>query len=245
MRPLHPDWDADDTLEVYVGAPQTWFHHEGGQFHWSDEYRRQDYINLTSSSGSYRGYPQLEHGQQDVFSHEFFHALQRNVRLRSVGDSDEYGYWKFFIEGQAILAESVIAPEIEFSGTRSYIGWANAFLDNHLNSPYSEINGETWTDPDKTAPQPYRAALYWRFLFERNNGIKYPWQGMQIIEHSLENMYTLGGDNTVEPETFELVMDETFKANGNKPFDSYENSLTAFARANYALRLENGRCDEA
>jgi hypothetical protein len=81
----------------------------------------------------------------------------------------------------------------------------------------------------------YDAALYWRFLYEQ-------YGGMEIVRAALEEMachydpdIVLGiGD----------VMDRAFQRIDG-PFRSYEESLIAFARANYALRLENGRCAES
>jgi hypothetical protein len=78
----------------------------------------------------------------------------------------------------------------------------------------------------------YDAALYWRFLYERH-------EDMDIVRAALEEM-ACGYDVDIVAG-MPRVMDRAFQR-FDGPFRSFEESLIAFARANYALRLENGRC---
>jgi len=91
--------------------------------------------------------------------------------------------------------------------------------------------------------------MYWRFLYEQcggmSNGVEAPAAGMQIIRRSLMTLYTgnivdiNSATNLVEklPE----IMDQAL-AGSACPFQTYTESLVAFARAIYALRLMDGRC---
>jgi hypothetical protein len=62
---------------------------------------------------------------------------------------------------------------------------------------------------------------------------------MKIMRAALEEM-ALGFDPGIV-RGMDSVMDKTF-ARFDGPFHSFEDSLIAFARANYALRPANGRC---
>jgi hypothetical protein len=62
---------------------------------------------------------------------------------------------------------------------------------------------------------------------------------MEIVRAALEEMARHPTWDVV-PSIAEVLDQALARAPG--PFDSFEESLVAFARANYALRLENGRC---
>ena len=81
----------------------------------------------------------------------------------------------------------------------------------------------------------YDAALYWRFLYEGFND-------MGVVRAALEEM-ACGYSPDIVP-SLEAVMNNAL-ARVDGPFHTFEESLSAFARANYALRLENGRCAAA
>jgi len=96
---------------------------------------------------------------------------------------------------------------------------------------------------------PYRAVMYWRFLYEQcggmSNGVEDPAAGMQIIRRSLMTLYT---GNSVDinsatnlVEKLPEIMDQAL-AGSACPFKTHAESLVAFARAVYALRLADGRC---
>ena len=163
-----------------------------------------------------------------MFSHEFFHMVQWNVLL-SAGCS-AYIWKNVFVEAQGKFAPSVQYPELEMlrghvvSQESQYVGAANRFLKHRLKASFADLEA----DPIHR----YDAALYWRFLYEQHGD-------MRIIRAALEEMAcsahpdieaSLGG-----------VMDAAL-ARFDGPFASFEESLAAFARANYALRLANGRC---
>jgi hypothetical protein len=168
-----------------------------------------------------------------LFAHEFFHLAQWNVLLLS-GNPTSYAL-NLFIEAQGKFAPSVQYAELELSrdhvvsSDSAYGRAANRFLTLRLNSSYADLEAER--------AHKYDAALYWRFIYEQ-------YRDMEIIRVSLEEMayqYT--------PDIVTAVgdaMDSAF-ARVDGPFRTFEESLVAFARANYALanyalRLESGRC---
>ena len=78
----------------------------------------------------------------------------------------------------------------------------------------------------------YDAALYWRFLYEQSGD-------MGIVRAALEEMAC-----RYHPD-IELALGKVMDAalaRFDGPIQTFKDSLVAFARANYALRLENGRC---
>ena len=96
---------------------------------------------------------------------------------------------------------------------------------SELNASYRQIS-------------PYAAALYWRFLFEQCGEIG-------VIRESLEVLYS--GDSVDTQSSTDVigglpaVMDQVL-ANASCPFSTHTESLNAFARAIYALRVQGGRC---
>jgi hypothetical protein len=113
------------------------------------------------------------------------------------------------------------------SRNSAYSGSANQFLAARLNSSYGDFGADR--------AQRYDLALYWRFLYEQSGS-------MDIVRAALEEMASgaISADGVGKmPE----VMNRAF-ARAAGPFPSFEASLEAFARANYGLRLEDGRCTQ-
>jgi hypothetical protein len=156
--------------------------------------------------------------------------MQWNVLL-SAGCSTDM-WLNVFIEGQGALAPSVQYPELELSGAHGswsstmYLRSVMRFLMPGVHSSFKQLEA----DPKNK----YAAALYWRFLYEQ-------YGGMAIIRAALEEM-ACGYDPDIVAGMPE-VMDRAFQR-VDGPFHTFEQSIVAFALANYALRLENGRCSE-
>jgi hypothetical protein len=189
------------------------------------------------NSDSFAAYDSLEAGWKVVFAHEFFHLMQWNVLLNA---GQATNYWQYaFIEGQGMFVPSVQYPELALS--REYLAQdedagqyvkeaANGYLARRLNRSFATLE----TDQEHR----YDVALYWRFLYEQ-------YGDMAVIRIALEEMARyLAMAEHYTPDIVKgmaPVMNATF-ARLDGPFHSFEESLVAFARANYALRLENGRC---
>jgi hypothetical protein len=235
--PIHPDWDPDQLVEIFITDPPfalfdgtgtySRFNSTGGRLY---PERR---IWWFSSNNAFEAYDSLQNGYKMLFAHEFFHLAQWNVLLLS-GNPTNYAL-NLFIEAQGKFAPSVQYPELELSrdhvvsSDSTYGRAANRFLTLRLNGSYKEMEAESVHKYDLT--------LYWRFLYEQ-------YRDMEIIRVALEEMachYTPDIVTSVGD-----VMDSAF-ARVDGPFRTYEESLVAFARANYALanyalRLESGRC---
>ena len=154
--------------------------------------------------------------------------VQRNVGL-SAGCSLEQ--WNnVFIEAQGEFAPSVQYPELEILNdhlvgpSSPYRSAARRFLAHGLNASYREL--------EQATVHRYDAALYWRFLYEQ-------FGNMGIIRAALEEMACQYNPDI--EAGLAKVMDAAI-ARFDGPFLTYEESLVAFARANYGLRLQNGRC---
>ncbi len=183
------------------------------------------------NSDSFAAYDSLEAGWKVVFAHEFFHLMQWNVLLNA---GQATNYWQYaFIEGQGMFVPSVQYPELALS--REYLAQdedagqyvkeaANGYLARRLNRSFATLE----TDQEHR----YDVALYWRFLYEQRGD-------MEIIRAALEEMARLHHPDILA--SMEEVMDAAFVRLGG-PFHTFDQSLIAFASANYALRLENGRC---
>jgi hypothetical protein len=230
--PIHPDWDRDRVVEVIVTAPPfalfdgtgTYAAFVGADGHPDPERR----IWWFSSNNAFQGYDSLENGCKVTFSHEFFHLVQWNV-LVPTGRPESF--WLYtLIEGQGKFAPSVQHPELEIQrdhlvmGDGSYASAANRFLTLRLNTSYRQL------EADRASK--YDFALYWRFLYEQ-------FGGMGVIRAALEGMaYHFDSDIV---SSMESAMDAAL-ARLDGPFHTFEESLIGFARANYGLRLGNGRC---
>jgi len=230
--PIVPGWDTDGIVEIVVTAPPFALFGGTGTYTVSHLQDGTPYPERRlwwySSSPNFAPYDTLENAYRAVFAHEFFHMVQWNAIL-SVGGSGQR--WdNTFIEGQGKFAPSVQYPELEVRrghvrGAASEYGVAaRHFLQTRMNASYRDLEADR---VDR-----YDAALYWRFLYEQLGD-------MRIVRAALEEM-ALRYRPDIEAGIAE-VMDAAFARAGG-PFASFEESLTAFSAANYALRLENGRC---
>jgi hypothetical protein len=245
--PWHQAWtsyrigDDLERLSVALTTQSTWFHGMAPRQALSS-------ISINVKGGDHSAYDTLTDGVMSAFHHELFHNLQRNTNLSNGGDGNvggHWGTWDFFSEGTAVLASSVGQPAVQFSPApeeRAYIYRANRFvggsqvLDEDLNTSYAEMS-------------PYHAAIYWRFLYEHcggmADGIEEPARGMEVIRRALNALYAKDtmeiSASTDLVREMPTIMDRALGGSGC-PFQSYEESLIAFARAIYALRLKGGRC---
>ncbi len=229
--PMHPDWDRDKVVEIIVTAPSLALLDGTGPYTILIDADRNPYperrIWWPSSCNNFQAYDFLANGYKVAFAHEFFHLAQWNVLL-STGRPTNF-WLNFIVEAQGGFAPSVQYPEIEIEERHvvsdiSEGRAANRFLTLHLNSSYREL--------EKEKIYKYDAGLYWRFLYEQFND-------MGIIRAALEEMALRSEADIVS--AMPSVMDNAL-ARADGPIRSFEDSLVAFARANYALRLENGRC---
>ena len=224
-----------ERLSVALTDRETWYH---GQASPTGNSR----ISINVSGGDNAAYDSLADGVMSTFHHELFHLHQKNINQFFGGQGwtgGIKGQWQFFSEGMAVMASSVAQPEIEFAESgesRAYISNANFFLEGDIGEHFGQIN-------------PYHSALYWRFLYEHCGGmssrVENPAAGMQIIRQVLSNLYkTTQRQDIADLSLDELIpriMDQAF-AGSFCSFQTYEDSLAAFARALNALRFEHGRC---
>jgi hypothetical protein len=230
-QPLRPDWDSDNLIEVFITSHPLALFDGTGTYSLLVEGQGNPYperrIWWLSDAMIFQRYDTLVNGYRVVFAHEFFHLLQWNVLLSTAQPAH---FWWSFLEGQAKLAQSVQYPELELGtahvATRdsSYAGSAADFLRQRLNGSYQDLEADT--------AYKYASALYWRFLYEQIGDLD--------IVHAALRATAAGYDSGVVG-AIGPVMDRAL-AQVDGPFRSFEESLVAFARANYALRLENGRC---
>jgi hypothetical protein len=230
--PIHPEWDPNHIVEVFITDPPYALFDGTGTYSRSRGTGGRLYperrIWWFSSNNAFQYYDSLQNGYKVLYAHEFFHLAQWNVLLLS-GNPTEYAQ-NLFIEAQAKFAPSVQYPELELSrdhvvsGDSRYGSAANRFSALRLNSSYADLEAEP--------VHKYDAAPYWRFLYEQ-------FGNMEIIRAALEEMAPghqpdiVGGMGSVMNRVFARL---------NGPFETFDESLVAFSRAIYALRLENGRC---
>jgi hypothetical protein len=230
--PIHPEWDGDHVVEIIVTPPHLALFDGTGPYTIFVDARRNPYperrIWWPSSSNNYWAYDLLPNGYKMMFAHEFFHLAQWNVLLST---GQPVNFWQnVFIEAQAGFAPSAQYPEIEIEERHvirdvSEGRVANRFLSGRLNSSYAAMELER--------VYKYDAGLYWRFLYEAHHD-------MRVLRLALEEM-TRHPDLDIVT-ALDAVMDRAL-ARVDGPFPDFEASLAAFARANYGLRLENGRCE--
>jgi hypothetical protein len=241
-NPLHPDWDQDRVIEMIITAVPFALFDGTGTYSILNDVQGKPYserrIWWISDSNSFADYGSLEHGWRVVFAHEFFHLMQWNVLLHS---GHPTYYWQFaFIEGQGLFAPTVQYPELTLhtdhlllDASRYVREAANGYLARRLNGSYQGLE----TDRQHR----YDAALYWRFLYEQ-------YGDMDIIRAALEEMARyLAGQDPADAVGADIVRSivpviDAALARVDGPFHNYEESLMAFSRAIYGLRLENGRC---
>jgi hypothetical protein len=230
--PIHPAWDRDKVVEIFITDPPfALFDGMGTHTIWvygEDNPYPERRLWWFSSNNSFSGYDSLENGYRVVFSHEFFHLVQWNAML-SAGCSTR-SWANVFIEAQGKFAPSVQYPELELLGNHiigdhsAYHRVARRFLELRLNTSYETLEADS--------TYLYDSAPYWRFLYEQ-------FGDMGIIRAALEEMACRTEPDIVT--SLDDVMDSAL-ARLDGPLQTFEESLAAFAQANYALRLENGRC---
>jgi hypothetical protein len=235
--------DEPERLTVALSDGYAWFHS------WAPV-RGHSGISIKVNGGDNAAYDTLTDGLMSSFHHELFHNVQRNILQQGSASRNVNGLddaWQFFSEGTAVLASSVGQPRGQFSHIvwlQNYMFYANAFIlfgggnSRDLNTSYSKID-------------PYRASFYWHFLYEKcgglADGVEDPSAGMRVIGDALRALYS--GDIVDIASSTDLVgalpkvMDRAL-AGSPCPFQTYEESLTAFAAAIFELRLDHGRCVE-
>jgi hypothetical protein len=231
--PLHPDWDRDQVVEIVVNAPPfalvdgSGTYAEASTLEGGRPYPERR-LWWRSSLNNFAAYQTLADAYRAGLAHEFFHLLQWNIRLQADRPMDSW--LNLFVEAQACAAVTVQYPELELGQEgwvarhKAYARAANRFLSERLNSSYREL--------DAHPTERYDGALYWRFLYEQ-------YGDMGVIRAALEEMALHYSPEILS--AMDRALDAAF-ARLDGPFHSFEESLAAFARANYALRLENGRC---
>jgi hypothetical protein len=230
--PLHPDWDPDRVVEVIITDPPYALFGGTGTYTVSTVSGGRAYperrIWWRASFGEFLLYDTLENAYKVVFAHEFFHLMQWNTLLPAGRPTNRWH--NVFFEAQADFATTLQHPEMEIeknhlsSRQSEYTRAANRFLSTRLNSSYRDLEADR--------VHLYDSALYWRFLYEQ-------FHDTGVIRAALEEM-ALGYDADIV-RAMDDVMDRAL-AQFDGPLHTFEESLTAFARANFALRLENGRC---
>ena len=232
FAPIHPDWDRDGVVEVIITAPPFALFDGAGTYAALIGADGRPYperrIWWLSSNNTFQAYDSLENGCKVTFSHEFFHLVQWNI-LVSTGHPENF-WLATFIEAQGKFVPSVQYPELEIyrghlvGEDSAYTSVANRFLALRLNASYRDLEADEGNK--------YDLAPYWRFLYEH-------FGGMGVIRASLEEMAVHFGPDIVG--SMESGMNRAFERLGG-PFHTFEESLIGFARANYALRLQDGRC---
>lgn len=230
-------------LSVALTDGMTWFHGRAPR-------RGHAGIAINTNGGNNADYDTLTDGIMSTFHHELFHTFQRSINQANGGDGDVDGKdnaWQFFSEGTASLVPSVAQADVQYSQSgepRAYLAKATKFVGGRgfpgeLNNSYEDIN-------------PYRAAIYWRFLYEQCGGIRGDEEdsviGMGLIRRSLEALYSKEvvdidtATNLVE--VLPLIMDKVLSSPEAAacPFTTYEESLSHFASSIYALHLDQDQC---
>jgi hypothetical protein len=219
-------------LSVDISHPDTWFHTKGGG-NWN--------IHLRSYAGVEDGYSDVRDVHRAFLIHELFHNLQVSVGCYNTNDCNR-NFWPHVGEGTACLAVVVGQPILELSATT---GLRSYELDG---GEFFEYLNQSYAGPYHTSYLEYAAALYWRFLYEQCGGIvggaEDPAGGMSVIWRVLEPMYQreLTQRALSDLGQFEATMDTALTTCSQ--FETLEDSIIAFARANYPLRLDDGEYHE-
>ena len=230
-------------LSIALAFGRTWFHGRA-------PVRGHSGISINVNGGDNKSYDTLTDGLMSTFHHELFHTFQRSINQARGGNGDVAGKdnaWRFFSEGTASLIPSVAQAEVQYSQSgapRAYLAKAAKFVGGRgfsgdLNNSYAEMT-------------PYRAAIYWRFLYEQCAGMsgdyEDPGAGLQLVRRSLEVLYSKEivdiNSSTNLVDKLPLIMDRVLSSPeaASCPFATYDESLLHFSRAIYALQLDGGRC---
>ena len=230
-------------LSIALADGRTWFHGQA-------PVRGHSGISINVNGGNNKDYDALTDGLMSTFHHELFHSFQRSINQARGGNGDLSGKdnaWRFFSEGTASLIPSVAQAEVQYSQSgapRAYLAKAAKFVGGRgfsgdLNNSYAEMT-------------PYRAAIYWRFLYEQCAGMsgdyEDPGAGLRLVRRSLEVLYSKEivdiNSSTNLVDKLPVIMDRVLSSPeaASCPFATYDESLLHFARAIYALQLDGGRC---
>jgi hypothetical protein len=231
-RPNEPE----NRLSVALTKRWTWFHGSAPVMGYAG-------ISINVEGGASAEYDTLRDGIISTFHHELFHNHQRGLNLALGGNGvvdGKDGSWQVFTEGMAVFVSSVGMSAVEFApnaAERAYLSRANKFLASQ-GGLGGELNGSYHN------MVPYRASIYWRFLYEQCGGMKdgkeNPTAGLQVIQNTLSVLYAgqvvniQATGNVVSH--LPTIMDRALE-NSNCPFSTYKDSLIAFANAVYALTL--------
>jgi hypothetical protein len=241
----HEEWtsyrsdEVPGRLSIALFKEDVWFHdqsYNSGKISLGVNIYTGDYLNLLDSLMA-------------TFHHELFHNLQKSIYQAKGGDGNISGtdnVWAYFAEGTAELATSVGQAVVQLSregGIREYRRHAENFLgkeggnDGNMKTSIGEL-------------RPYQAVLYWRYIYEQCGGVsgevEDPSKGMEVIRLTLETLYS--GEIVDISSSIDLVrylpkvMDRVFDISSNCPFRTYKESLLAFYRAIFLLKVEGGRC---
>jgi hypothetical protein len=240
--PWHPHWtsyrsDQDgELISIALTDGKTWFHSRAPASGHAG-------ISINVNGGRAE-YDQLVDGLMSTIYHELFHNLQRNIHQHQGGSGDVEGYqrqWGFFSVGQSRIQFGVQGSR------RAYMAKAAAFLGSE------RMLGSDLNVSYRNIPASY-AAFYWRFLYEQcggmYGGIEDPAAGMGVIRRILESAYSVDiidiASSIELVEALPAVIDSGLSdlATTACPFHTHRESLIAFSRAIYALRLQSGRCRE-
>jgi hypothetical protein len=234
-------WDAawtsyrgEKRLSLALTEAGVWFHGNAPS-------TANAHLTLLTNAAAYRAYPSLLEAMTSLFHHELFHNLQRNLDQLSGGPGNIAGEnraWTPISEGTAVLAAAYGMPHVELgaqSQPRQYLAQAGTFIagdafhGDSLNTSYAELN-------------PYQLSVYWKFLADLCGGM--PWIRQALLTlYSGEVIDPHSTDNLVA--NLPILMDTVFARTTTCPFTTHAESLAAFSRAVYALRLDDGRCTSA
>lgn len=180
-----------------------------------------------------------------IFSHELFHNLQRSINLAygNLGDNEgSHQAWEIITEGTAMLVESLVREEFEYSP-----GPTDDPYTYHLRSFVDSLAANNITSKSSYRNiSPYDLVVYWRFLYDNCNRDLGPGSTVRdridIVKDTLEVLYSqpvlLESSREDLPQNFEKLMDQVIPRHPHCPYHNYQESLAAFARSLYALRLE-------
>lgn len=147
--------------------------------------------------------------------HEFYHGIQWGHNQWQGGD--------WLTEGQARFLQTVINENEEFQSMRMYPEDANNYLQTNLNTSLLHIS--------------YRYCIYWRFLFEN-----YLSGSTQVKLAIFREICREVNSNTIP--NIENAINSALDA-GNGIYNSFDNSLKEFAKANYILTLNDSDPNQA
>ncbi len=238
-------WSASgrENLAVALSDGETWFHGPAPR-------RGNSSISINVRAADNANYATLTDGLMSTFHHELFHIFQISLALSNGITSDFDGAgtaWQFFTEGTASFAATVAQPGVQFAQSgeaRTYLARAIQFVGGKgfpgdLNSSYVDID-------------PYHAALYWRFLYERCGGMaggaELSQVGMRVVRRALQEFYARGAvDISTSSDLVRglpAIMDRLLSSPEASacPFRTFADSLVHFSRAIYTLHVEGGRC---